>query len=140
MKHALKLLIHAVAAVVLGTACQPDLQCDVGYVYNDGQCLRAAAPPPPQKQDAGADDGGGAGDVSAADAKNITFGTPCMDAVNHSDCQSATTTVCLMYPGDTTGQCSAIGCNTGASTCPTGWSCFDLSLFQPGAPHGCVPF
>lgn len=140
MKHALQFMIQTAVAVVLSTGCQPDSQCDVGYLFNDGQCLRAPAPRPPASPDASADDGGGVGDGAASDVKKITFGTPCTDGVNHSDCQSATTTVCLIAPGDSVGQCSAVGCNTGVSTCPMGWSCFDLSLFQPGAPYGCVPF
>jgi len=115
----------------IGIGCQPDDACDTGYVLKEGQCLREATAP--ATVDAGTSDGGG---VDTA----ITFGTPCMDGINHSDCQSATTSACLIVPGDTVGQCSAVGCNTNASICPAGWSCYDLSVFQPGAPHGCVPF
>jgi hypothetical protein len=114
----------------MGTGCQPDNACDTGYVLKEGQCLRAATP---AIVDAGTSDSGGADTA-------ITFGTPCKDGTNHSDCQSATTSVCLIVPGETAGQCSAVGCNTNATICPVGWSCFDLSSFQPGAPYGCVPF
>lgn len=114
-------------------ACQPDERCDTGFVFNDGQCIRGPKAPVDAGGDAGATDSGGSDTA-------ITFGTPCKDGVNHSDCQSATTTVCLIAPGDTVGQCSAINCDQNPSVCPTGWSCYDLSVFQPGAPYGCVPF
>lgn len=102
-------------------ACQPDQRCDEGYVLSQGQCL----PAPP--------------DASVGDVA-VGFGSPCIDGVNHSDCQSATTSVCLIAPGQTQGVCSAVGCDANPALCPMGWSCYDLSLFQPGAPFGCVPF
>lgn len=129
MRRAIHLLVSLAALTV--NACQPETRCDKGYVFNDGQCLRA--PVMSGSSDAGANDGGGP-DVT------ITFGTPCRDGKNHSDCQSATTSVCLIYPDHEVGQCSAVGCNITPAICPTGWSCFDLSTFQPGAPFGCVPF
>lgn len=122
MKRPLLLL-----TVFWSVACQPERRCDEGYVFDTGQCLRAQP------------DAGGSNDTMAADV-GITFGTACKDGVNHSDCQSETTSVCLIPPGATEGQCSQIGCDTNPAVCPTGWNCFDLSIFQPGAPFGCVPF
>jgi hypothetical protein len=122
----------SVGALALLGACQPDQLCDEGYAFSDGQCI----PAPKTAQDAGADSGADAGGHDGA----VTFGTPCTDSVNHTECQSQNTTVCLMAPGDTSGQCSAINCDRNPSICPSGWSCLDLSVIQPGAPFGCVPF
>lgn len=132
MRHTVGLRWLLAGALACLGACQPEQRCDEGYLFNDGQCIRA----PKTGVDSGADSGTDGGGSDSA----ITFGTPCKDGVNHSDCQSPTTTVCLIAPGDTVGQCSAINCDQNPSLCPTGWSCFDLSVFQPGAPFGCVPF
>ena len=51
---------------------------------------------------------------------------------------STPTDYCLVMPGQTTGYCTRKGCIDDPSVCPAGWSCFDLSRFQPGAPAVCV--
>jgi hypothetical protein len=48
------------------------------------------------------------------------------------------TDYCAVLPGQSAGYCTRKGCNDDPSYCPNGWSCFDLSKFQPGAPSICV--
>lgn len=134
LPHTTPWLSRLLAASTLGAAllvasCQPEDRCDVGYRFSYGQCL----PEPGAAPDAGA-----ASDSGGADG--IGFGTPCEDGISHRDCQSPTTSVCLIAPGTTRGVCSQVGCDQAPALCPPGWRCFDLSSFQPGAPFGCVPF
>jgi len=65
------------------------------------------------------------------------FGAACSDAVEHSECPCAAD-YCAVMPGQSEGYCTATGCNDDPSVCPEGWSCLDLSGFQPGAPAICL--
>jgi hypothetical protein len=62
------------------------------------------------------------------------FGTPCED---DSACTCAAN-YCALMPGQTAGYCTKTGCKEDASLCPSGSSCFDLSLFSPGLPSICT--
>jgi hypothetical protein len=84
----------------------------------------------PISEDAGVAKPDAAGDGGAPSSG---FGAVCtMDAT----CV-APTTYCAKRPGSDTGYCTVTGCKENASICPTGWSCFDLSKFQEGAPSIC---
>jgi hypothetical protein len=73
--------------------------------------------------------------LSGADARG--FGAPCNDTTNHSDCPCAAS-YCSKSPFDAQGYCSVTGCKENPSLCPTGWTCFDVSLFAPGQPAVCA--
>jgi hypothetical protein len=62
------------------------------------------------------------------------FGKACADS---KEC-SAEASYCALMPGGTSGYCTTTGCKEDASVCPEGWSCFDVSMFQPGAPSICT--
>ncbi|MFO0729042.1 MAG: hypothetical protein U1E65_35005 [Myxococcota bacterium] len=85
-------------------------------------------------EDAGATDAGGAdaGTSMSGDAGS-SFGIACTD---DAGCGGATS-YCAKQPGASEGYCTATGCTSAPAVCPTGWSCFDLSVFQPGAPSIC---
>lgn len=91
----------------------------------------AAAPPPtsttPPPVTTSTDGGAPTTPVNA-------FGRTCKES---KECEGVAS-YCAVMPGKTTGYCTATGCKTNASVCPTGWSCFDVSLFQPGAPSICT--
>lgn len=105
-------------------ACKPE-PCDPGFELRDGSCWAV--------RDAGGDSGG-----DGAAAVTPGFGSPCFDDVAFSDCASPAN-ICLRQSAAMPGFCSAVGCDANATLCPMGWTCFDLSLFQPGAPWGCLP-
>jgi hypothetical protein len=65
------------------------------------------------------------------------FGETCTDGTNHTDCD-APTDYCAVMPGQAQGFCTAQGCDVTPSLCPMGWSCFDLSQFDPSLPHICI--
>jgi hypothetical protein len=62
------------------------------------------------------------------------FGAPC---TGDAGC-SAPTDYCAVMPGKPAGYCTKKGCNDDPTVCPGGWSCFDLSRFEPGAPSICL--
>jgi hypothetical protein len=76
------------------------------------------------------------GDAGACDTE-IDFGAPCSDAVTHSEC-GCEASYCALMPGQSEGYCTARDCLDDPSVCPQGWSCFDVSMFQPGAPAICL--
>jgi hypothetical protein len=74
------------------------------------------------------------GDAGVSDGGASPFGAACME---DAGC-SAPTTYCAKQPGSQTGYCTVTGCKQNARVCPSGWGCFDLSMFQPGAPSICT--
>jgi hypothetical protein len=88
--------------------------------------------------DAGASEGGAAaGMCTLAGGDTKGFGAPCNDTTMHSDCSCAAN-YCSKSPFDTQGYCSVIGCKENPAICPTGWSCFDVSVFAAGQPSVCM--
>ncbi len=89
--------------------------------------------------EAGAPDGSGGDAAMCAlpmgDARG--FGAPCNDTATHRDCSCAAN-YCSKSPFDTQGYCSITGCKENPAVCPTGWSCFDVSLVAPGQPSVCM--
>jgi hypothetical protein len=103
-------LVLAAAAALLG-ACKEKTPCDDNQVLRDDYCWAV--------------DGGGAGSP---------FGQTCAAS---TDCV-APTTYCAIQPPATTGFCSALGCDTDPTLCPTRWTCMDLTPYGLAA-HMCVP-
>ena len=122
-------VVAVAAAVSLAPACHEDQPCDSGTTFEAGMCKL-------RPRDAGAATAAD-GAVRPEGGAGPTFGTPCMDGVNHTDCQGAVVNACFVLPGQTTGFCSYVGCDKD-NRCPADWMCVDLSKFQPGAPWGCV--
>ncbi len=96
------------------------------FIFGEPLATAAPAPssPPPATTST---DGGASPPVNA-------FGRTCKE---NKECEGVAS-YCAVMPGKTTGYCTATGCKTNASVCPSGWSCFDISLFQPGAPSICT--
>jgi hypothetical protein len=77
-------------------------------------------------------------DSCSAEQAKASFGASCTDSTNHSDCACAPANYCAQMPGQANGYCTAKGCKTDPSVCPSGWSCFDLSAFSPDLPSICT--
>jgi hypothetical protein len=118
--------------------CANDASCDPGYEVVNGSCVSVAPPPPPPS--GGGGEGGAPFDPSVCDETRPatgTFGAACTDGMNHTDC-ACPAPICAIQPGMTTGFCTQIDCDADASVCPSGWSCFDLSVIDPSYPATCV--
>lgn len=74
---------------------------------------------------------------SEADTQ-AAFGKSCKDAASSSDCPCAPASYCAQMPGQAEGYCTAKDCKANPGICPSGWSCFDLSLFSPDLPSICM--
>ncbi|HOU92050.1 MAG TPA: hypothetical protein PLU22_13455 [Polyangiaceae bacterium] len=81
--------------------------------------------------------GSGAG-IDLVSCDQEVLGAPCADGTTHSDC-GCDATYCAVQPGATEGMCTRTGCVEDPSLCPEGYSCLDLSAFQPGLPSLCQP-
>lgn len=79
---------------------------------------------------------GDAGDAGACNA-DVELGATCSDAITHSEC-GCDADYCAIVPGDEQGYCTRTGCLDDPSVCPEGWSCFDVSVFEEGAPAVCL--
>ncbi len=149
-------------------ACASDAECDPGQKLTNGQCVTQAAggsgagtggagtggtggnagstggvAGSSTGGNAGSPDGsadssatGGAGGTCSSDA-GTAFGTACSDGTGSTDC-SCPAPYCAVQPGQTTGYCTHTGCKETPAVCPSGWSCLDLSVFQPGLPSICT--
>ena len=105
-------------------ACDPDDPCDPGYYADHGACLM----PPPKREDAGLVDG-------AVPFNESDFGYVCS---SNADCGgSAPTCGAPQLP-----ICTAVNCLAGATRCPTGWNCLDISAWtpDPSVQSVCVNF
>jgi hypothetical protein len=122
----------ALAGALLGLACGRYESCDPGQVLQFNVCFPgvvdggrpdvAAAGGSPG--DAGTSEGGGG---MCAD-KAAGFGETC---TADAQCRCSTD-LCAIVPGQTSGFCTRSGCMKDPTICPTGWSCYDASAFQPG--------
>ena len=81
--------------------------------------------------------GSGAG-VDLVSCEQELLGAPCADGTTHSDC-GCDATYCAVQPGATEGMCTRTGCVEDPSLCPEGYSCLDLSAFQPGSLRSASP-
>jgi hypothetical protein len=78
--------------------------------------------------DAGAETG-----VDAGMATEV-LGRACTD---NAGC-AAPAPYCAVQPGQREGYCTITGCKEDPTVCPSGWRCFDLSVFAPGQPSVCL--
>lgn len=77
---------------------------------------------------------------SACDASSPQgFGAACTTSgPDATSCPCAPAGYCALMPGQTQGYCTATDCKANPSVCPSGWSCFDLSVFDPTLPAICA--
>ncbi len=137
-------ITFSIAALFMltATACEVDEPCDPGYSLDKGLCEKS----PTVGTDAASANtcidkpspDAGISDSGAAPAPG-EFGRPCTDDVTHSECAEPAP-LCFKQSASMPGFCSAINCDLYCNICPATWSCFNLGLVQPGAPHGCVKF
>jgi hypothetical protein len=62
------------------------------------------------------------------------FGARCS---GDQDC-SCKANYCALMPGQSQGTCTVQGCKAEPGLCPSGYGCFDLSIFAPGLPSICT--
>jgi hypothetical protein len=74
-------------------------------------------------------------DPSVCDGEMTMFGSTCR---NDNMCRCDAASFCAIQPGQTDGFCTATGCVEDPGVCPEDWSCFDVSMFQAGAPSFCL--
>jgi hypothetical protein len=120
----------AIALAIAG--CASDAECPDGYEL-DGYCSKVEMVPDASHGDGDEDagpsgDGDGDGDVCELEPEfEAGFGSPCTDAVNHSECPCEAD-YCARMPGSEEGFCSATDCVDNPENCPEGWTCFDLAF------------
>jgi hypothetical protein len=114
----------------LGSACTESDPCDSTSVLDGTSCKPRGDEPPAPAVDAAAP-------AAASSDGGATFGSPCQDSTNHSDC-TGDVDYCAKMPGQTRGTCTRKGCDSMPSLCPMGWQCFNVGQFSPGQPHICV--
>lgn len=114
-------------ALVRGRTYQLTALRDVGipstnclFVYGEPLTPRPPTPPAPPP----APEGG---------TVDSSFGALCKDSAGCT----GKANYCALQPGSPDGYCTVTGCKEAPSVCPAAWSCFDLSVFQPGAPAFC---
>jgi hypothetical protein len=116
-----------VAALTLllagAVACTEDKPCDGDQELRDGFCYPVDAGAAALPADAAASEAGAA------------FGQPCTATGN--EC-SPPAYYCAVQPGQSAGFCSAFGCDTDPSVCPSTWTCMDLTPMGLAA-HLCIP-
>jgi len=136
------------ALLPFGTIGCNSVECDVGQELRRSYCydiVYDAIPPPDappssdgvpnaEAGDAGSTNDSGS-DMCPADAGD-QIGTPCTDGVDHSDCD-CTAPYCAISPGMSEGYCTRTGCLDVPDICPDGYSCLDLSIFNPELPSIC---
>ena len=109
MRRGLLLIFTAAVAMFTAAGCDVDSPCDSTTTYVNGSCK-----PIPK-------------------AAPGSFGAVCG---SNADCVAPSDT--CFQQGTAVGFCSAVACNVNSAVCPAGWSCWDLSKFQAGAPWGCM--
>jgi hypothetical protein len=120
-----RLISTAAAVLLLGAfaACTEDQPCDSDQELRNGFCFPVDASAPAPTPDAAVAEAGAA------------FGQACTATGN--EC-SAPAYYCALQPGQSVGFCSAFGCDTDPSLCPSTWTCMDLTPFGMAA-HLCTP-
>jgi hypothetical protein len=134
-------LLKCVTIAFCLAGCASDAECPDDYKL-DGYCSKVEMVPDAGNGDGDEDagngdedagpsgdgDGDGDGDVCALEPEfEGGFGSPCTDAVNHSEC-SCEADYCAFMPGSEEGYCSATDCLDNPENCPEGWTCFDLAF------------
>jgi hypothetical protein len=119
----------AVLAALAGAAgCDLSKHCDPGQVYRDYDCFDV---PEAGTDDAAASDGGDDAEASSCSAYQ-GFGAACSAA---SQCSCGLDS-CDTQPG--ANYCTHSHCLADPSICPPGWTCFDLSAFDPATGSACL--
>ncbi|HEY6878795.1 MAG TPA: hypothetical protein VI299_12285, partial [Polyangiales bacterium] len=116
---------------VLADVAVPLVNC----VFTFGEPIEVE---PPKSPDAGAPSPDAstpaATDGGTCTLPNDGFGATCkVDA----DCPCAAN-YCALMPGQKTGTCTKTGCKDDPSLCPSGYRCFDLSVFAANLPAICT--
>lgn len=141
--------VSLIAAPLLAGGCLDERCGDLEYV--DGVCVEKVPP----TTDQGADTkvvkaDGAAADLVASDASAdavVADATPADTGAisglgdsckTDADCKG-TADYCALQPPATTGYCTVTGCDPKVpASCPSGYYCFDLSIFDPKLPKMCA--
>lgn len=132
----------AVPALMLGlaglaTGCIDEDPCDPDQTVKIGQCY-----PPAASGGSGSSgtNAGGAPDAAAGapgDTSEATFGSPCEDTTDYSDCGGDAPVCADLSPLGQDIMCTQLHCTEGeanAGICPSGFKCFAV----PGYPSICI--
>jgi len=121
-----KHLLCLVLGFAFTAACDASEPCGPGYTHVQGACIVTTAP---ATLDAGGSTEAGPATAAAADACSspidASIGVAC---TKNSECDCAAP-YCAVMPGQSKGICTISGCSTTHDDCPSGYSCFDLSVF-----------
>lgn len=145
--------LAVLSALTASVACADDAECSEGQTLTDGACVPSGAAGTGASSATGGSAGmGGSGGIagsagiagssgsssggSAGACTDFDFGQACSDSQTHSDCGCAAD-YCAVQPGHTSGFCTATGCKEDPSVCKAGWTCLDLSAFDPTLPSIC---
>jgi hypothetical protein len=144
-------LISILVVTPLASGCMND-RCGDKLEYVDGVCVEKSSPTADQGVDTTvAKTDGSSADLVASDASADTvladsvpaadtgaitgLGDPCK---TNTECK-ATADYCAVQPPATTGYCTITGCDPKVpASCPSGYYCFDLSIFDPKLPKMCA--
>jgi hypothetical protein len=138
------------ALFIASVGCANDAECNDGQELQGGACVPASSG---QGGSSGAAGTAGSGSTSGAAGTagvagssgaagsagactGFDFGQTCSDGQGHTDCGCAAD-YCAVQPGQSSGYCTAAGCKEDPSICPDGWTCLDLSVFDPSLPSIC---
>jgi hypothetical protein len=138
------LALFSIVPLLTG-GCMDD-RCGERLDYVDGVCVEKSRP----QTDQGADikvikADGAASDLVVSDADAVVapadtgaitgLGDICKTS---AECKG-TAYYCALQPPATTGYCTITGCDPKVpSSCPSGYYCFDLSIFNPKLPKMCA--
>jgi hypothetical protein len=135
----MKRLALSIALVVGGLGCELSTHCDPDQIYMNNNCFDM--PPAPAEAGANPDammtevdggDGAGDGDGGNSCTPYQGFGDTCTD-VSQCSCglDSCNTFMNANY-------CTHTRCLADPSVCPPGWTCLDLSAFDPTTGSACL--
>ncbi|MFT3924651.1 MAG: hypothetical protein QM778_19075 [Myxococcales bacterium] len=126
-------LVLCMGALLGGCLEDPEDSCSSNEKFENKVCVPDTGDGDGDGDDTQADAGSDSGTQGGVDATG--FGTVC---TKDAECMP-NAPYCAIMPGAPNGYCTKQGCtvdNPGA-VCPTGWTCFDLSVFDPSLSTMC---
>jgi hypothetical protein len=137
----MKTLLVSTVLVLGALGCDVSSHCDPGQVYMNFACYVIPPAGAAGAGGGGSGGGGGAGDSDAGtdDADSATsclpyqgFGDSCT-VVSQCSCGLDSCNIFM-----NANYCTHTHCLADATICPPGWTCFDVSAFDPATGSACL--